>query len=96
MVGKPVEEFIFWKADQAVTLGSRSVVKIKGESVKVDPQLIFQRLITIGERSEDLPSLFKYELCSHPPVLFESSSLPLQANKLALADALWKTMKGEQ
>ena len=66
MIGKTVEEFHFRKADQAVTLGSRSTVKVKGKSVKVDPQLIFQRLVAIRERGEDLPSLFKYELCSHP------------------------------
>lgn len=96
MVGKSVEEFTFRKCDRAVTLNSRSTVKIKGESVKVDPQLIFQRLVTIGERCEDLQSLFKYELCSYPPALFESSFLPLQANKAVLADVLWKTMQGEQ
>ena len=60
MLGKTVEEFHFQKADKAVTLGSRSTVKVKGESVKVDPQLIFQRLVAIEERDEDLPSLFKY------------------------------------
>ena len=66
MIGKTVEEFYFRKADQAVTLGSRSTAKVKGEPAKVDPQLIFQRLVVIGERGDDLPSLFKYELCSHP------------------------------
>ena len=43
MIGETVEEFHFRKADQAVTLGSRLTVKVKGEPVKVDPQLIFQR-----------------------------------------------------
>ena len=62
----------------------------------MDPQLIFQRLVTVGDRWENLPSLFKYELCTHPPALFESSSLPLQANKAVLADVLWKSMTVEQ
>ena len=57
-------------------------------SVTVDPQLIFQRLVTVGQRSEDVSSLFKYELCTHPPALFESAALPLQANKATLADVL--------
>ena len=91
-----MEEFTFRKADQAMTLASRSTVKIKGEIVTVDPHLLFQRMITVGDRLEDLPSLFKYELCSHPPALFESSSLPLQANKAVLADVLWKSMNKEQ
>ena len=94
MIGKTVEEFHFRKADQSVTLGSRSTVKVKGEPVEVDPQLIF--LVAIGERGEDLSSLFKYELCSHPLSLFGSVSLPLQANKAVLADALWKAVEEEQ
>lgn len=92
MEGKPVEEHTFRKADQAMTLASRTTVKIRGETVAVDPQLLFQRLVTVGDRSEVLPSLFKYELCSHPPSLFESSSLPLQPNKAVLADVLHKSI----
>ena len=66
MIEKTVEEFHFRKADQAVTLGSRWTVKVKGEPVKEDPQLIFHRLVANGERGEHLPSLFKYEFCCHP------------------------------
>jgi hypothetical protein len=46
-----------------------STVKVKRESVKVDPLLIFQKLIAIEEQLDDLPSLFKYELCSHPCII---------------------------
>ncbi len=93
MVGTCVDDYTFQKADQAVTFASSSVLKVKGEPIKVDPQLIFQRLIAVGEHTEDLASLFKYELCSYPSALFESLSHPLQANKVALAHALWKFMK---
>ena len=55
MVGKSVEEFTFKKADQAKTLGSRATVTIKGETVRVDPYYIFQRLITAGERLANDP-----------------------------------------
>lgn len=96
MAGKSVEEFTFRKADEAMTLASRSTVKVRGESVVVDPQLVFQRLVIVGERCEDLSTLFKFELCSHPPALFDSSSLPLQANKAVLADVLWKSIDEEQ
>jgi hypothetical protein len=41
-------------------------------------------------------SLLVYQLPSHPPTLFESSPLPLQANKAALAYFFWKSMSGEQ
>ena len=34
-------------------------------------------------------SIFKFELCTFPPTLFDSSGLLLQANKASLADFLW-------
>ena len=71
-------------------------MKIKGEHVNTDPQLLFQRLLTVRERCDDVTSLFRYELCTYPAALFESSSLPLQPNKAVLADYLWKSMKEEQ
>ena len=79
-----------------MTFGTRSSIKVRGEVVKVNPQLIFQKLVTIGERFGDLQSLFTYELCSYHPALFEASALPLAANKAALADALWKVVGSEQ
>ena len=95
MTGKSVEAFTLRKANEAVTLSSKSTVKIKGKYVTVDPQLLFQRLITIRERYEDVRSLFQYELCNYPPALFDSSCLPL-ATKKAVLDTLWKTMEEEQ
>ena len=47
-------------------------------SITVNPQLIFQWLVLVGERCRELSSLFKYELYCFPSALFESSSLPLQ------------------
>ena len=78
MAGKSTDEFIFRKANQGVKLGSLSTVKIKDEHVNIDPQLLFQRLLTVRDRCDDVTSLFQYELCTYPAVLFESSSLPLQ------------------
>ena len=98
MAGKSTDEFTSRKANQAVTLGSRSTVKIKGEHVNIDPQLLFQRLLTVRERCEDVKSLFQYELYTYSAALFESSSFPLQPNKAVpvLADYLWKSMQEEQ
>ena len=45
MMGKSVDEF----TAEAVTMSSRSAVKIRGETTAVDPQLIFQWLILVGE-----------------------------------------------
>ena len=98
MAGKSTDEIIFRKANQAVTLGSRSTVKIKGEHVNIDPQVLFQRLLTVRERCDDVTSLLQYELCTYPAALFEYSSFPLQQYKAipVLADYLWKSMKKEQ
>ena len=96
MAGKSTDEFTFRKANQAVTLESRSSMNIKGEHMNIYPQLLFQRLLTVKERCNDVTSLFQYELCTYPAALFESYSLPLQLNKAVLADYLWKSMKEEQ
>ena len=96
MIGQSVDDFVFRKAAQAVPLCAKTVVKVHGETVTVDPQLIFQRLVTVGIRTEDVQSLFAYELCSPPPALFESSGLPLQANKAVLADTIWKSFKSDR
>ena len=37
MAGKSTDEFTFWKANQIVTVGSRSTVKIKGEIYATTP-----------------------------------------------------------
>ena len=43
-----------------------------------------------------IPVLFiKCELCTHPTALFDDTSLPWEANKPALANALWKLVKNE-
>ena len=38
---------------------------------------------------EDRETIFRYELCFHPPALFEANGLMRKANKPALADAIW-------
>ena len=98
MAEKSTDEFTFRKANQVVTLGSRSTVKIKGEHVNMDPQFLCQRLLAVRERCDDVTSLFQYELYTYPAALFESSSLHLQPNKAVpvLADYLWKSIKEEQ
>jgi len=97
MVGKRLTSISFEKKKQAITLASKTALQIDDECVQVDPQLIFQRLSLIATNgsNEDPASLFKYELCTHPAAHFDHSSLPWEANKPALADALWKQVKNE-
>ena len=77
--------------NQVVTLGLKSSsVKIDGDKIQIDLQLLFQRLTTVIQSSDELESAFKHELCSYPSALFDSSLLLLEADKPALADAIWK------
>ncbi len=50
---------------------------------------------TVMQSSDDLESAFKHELCSYPSALFDSSLLLREADKPALADAIWKTCECE-
>jgi len=92
MIGKSVQEFAFKKKDQIVTIDKTSVVRLGSTSVEIDPQLLFQRLITAGTNSDGLEHVFQYELCSYPPALFKNGIFLLEADKAALATALWNLL----
>ena len=87
MIGVKVSDYSFKRKDQAVTLASKAAVKVDGESIQVDPMLLFQRL-TLAAKS-DLENALKYELCTFLPALFETPELLNEAQKSTLADALW-------
>lgn len=86
--GKTPAEYIYKRKDQVVALGMKSSVKIDWEQVRVDPQFLFQRLIAYAQTSEELESPFKYELCSCPPAIFDSSLQLREAQKPVFADAI--------
>ena len=91
MNGTTPAEYTFHKKNQVVTLGVKSSsVNIDGDRLQIDPLLLFQRLTTVMQSSDDLELAFKHELCSYPPALFDSSLLLNEADKPALADAMWK------
>ena len=48
------------KKDQAVTLSTSA------ESIQIDPQLLFQRLVAAGTQNDQLADIFEFELCSYP------------------------------
>jgi hypothetical protein len=41
-------------------------VKIDGDQIQIDPQLLLQRLVTVVQSSDELKLAFKYELCISP------------------------------
>ena len=93
MSGKSAADYTFKRSAQAVTLASKSTsIRIESDTVQIDPQLLFQRLIIACNRSDDLEGLFRYELCSYPVALFDSPLTLRQPQKPVLADALWKKL----
>ena len=45
MTGNPAGEYSFSKSNQAITFSATSSIKVDGEKILVDQQLLFQRLI---------------------------------------------------
>ena len=65
-------------------------MKVDGEEVHVDSQLLFQRLVAVSESTlDDVEDLFTYELCGHPSSLFDTSGPLREANKPSLTKAVW-------
>ena len=72
MKGQPVSAVSFKKKEEAVTMSTKPAVKIGGELVSVDRQLLFQRLLHIaGGDLSKLEEIFKQELTALPSFLFD-------------------------
>ena len=54
MEGKTVNEYVFKRANQAVTLDCKSSVKVDGDVIQIDPQLLFQRLTLVAKSRDNL------------------------------------------
>ena len=93
MTGLSVFSFAFKRKDMAVQMKTKSSVMIEGEKVDVDPQLLFQRLITIYSM-EELETSFGHELSTRPMSLFDKDGYMNEADKPKLKHAL-KTLLGE-
>ncbi|XP_065915240.1 uncharacterized protein [Dysidea avara] len=92
MKGTTVAEYTFKKSHQVVTLGYTSALKIEGVTVQIDPQLLFQRLTVAANATIRIEDVLKYELCSYPPALFDSSLMLRQPQKAALSNAIWSVV----
>ncbi|WAR05755.1 hypothetical protein MAR_021124 [Mya arenaria] len=87
---KKVLEVSFKRSIQAVTLGFKTYLKVDGEEISVDPQLIFQRLVTVSDNTlDDTGYIFRYELRAYQSALFDASGLLREAHKSQLAHAIW-------
>ena len=95
MTGKPATEYSFTKSNQAITFSAKSSIK-NGEKIQVDPELLlFQRLIIASQSLDDRSPIFKYQLCSYSPSLFDSSLMLLKSLKPVFADAIWAKLPSD-
>ena len=85
MTGIPVVQYTFKGSDQVTTIQSKSSEDVDGQSIHVDPELLFQSLIAIDDRN----ALFRFELCSYPSALFDETLMPRAPQKAVLANAVW-------
>ena len=90
MIGKSILGYTLRRKQEAFTMNDKTCKF--NEDVKVDSQLLFQRLLVVGERCDELSLVLKHELCNYPPALFEEPGVMRLANKSLLADARWNLL----
>ena len=59
MIGKNALEVTFKRKHQVVTMATKSAVKVNGDTIEVDPSLLFRRLAKVVEAKKQL------QLCWH-------------------------------
>ena len=62
MEGKTANEYVFKRANQAFTLDCKSSVKVDGDVIQIDPQLLFQRLTWL-QNPETILKMFSVSNC---------------------------------
>ena len=72
----PVAQYTFKRGDQVTTIQSKSSVGVDGQSIHVDPELLFQRLNVASNAIDDRKALFRFELCSYPSAPFDDTLMP--------------------
>ena len=95
MVEQNVGDHSFKKKDHVVTMSHKYSVKVDGENVNLDPQLLFQCSVIAAGDDLDVAENCKYKLSTHPSFLFEPNGLMREADKPSLADAIWNTAKAK-
>jgi len=91
--GKNVFQSSFSRKDTVLQLGQRNHVRIDRDLVNIDPQLLFQRLLAVGNtqtNEQDIDYLLQYELSVYPTALFDEYGMLREATKSQLADAIAK------
>ena len=69
--------------------GTKVREKVRDGTIQINETVLFQRLIVLMERTDDLSAFFEHELTPTPTSLFKDGYLR-KANKSDLASALTK------
>lgn len=91
MEGQSVFSIRLSRKDRVInmTMATRGV-KLQ-EDRSIDSALMFQRMVIAAQAGDvSLKDALSYELAPYPPALFQSSTMPLKADKPALAQAILK------
>ena len=64
-----MSDFVFTKKKLVVTTSAKLSAKVKGKYIQTDPNLFFQRLVTIGNRITSLADIISYELTFFPTAM---------------------------
>ena len=63
--GATLSDVTLKKSDQIKNLAQTCTITIEGETITIDPKVLFQRLFLIGTNQQLNPlEMFDYELCS--------------------------------
>lgn len=89
---KNVFVYSFERSKQVVRMSSKNELTIDGEMVIMDPETLFQRLVSLihqADRNEqEKEAAFCYELCHTAPSLFDQTGLMREANTSTLLKSL--------
>lgn len=89
MDNQTVADFCFKKIHTVKNMKEQKHLKVDGEFVRVDPYLLFQRLLCIlSNAPQNLPEYFKYELCTFPLALCDTSGFLRSPKKSDLSKRL--------
>ena len=83
-MGNNTVHFSFNRKDRAIAQSVNSAVKLKGESIQADPQLLFKRFVIVAKGMLEDPVA-----CSFPPAIFETPFHLRAANEASFAETIW-------
>lgn len=75
LIDNNFRDIVIPRKKRAITLASNAAIKIKDDTITINQQQVFNRIVCILKCKDELESYFKYELAANPPSLFDDVSL---------------------